>query len=72
MFNSHFQLFSDSFQLFMQSAKEECDMIFMDKSLSSYEDPAAAIIRDGKAVVLSAGGKIIKPDKEMPDGARVR
>ncbi len=37
-----------------------------------YEGAAAAIIRDGKAIVLSAGGKIITPDKEMPDGSRVR
>ena len=56
----------------MQSAKEECDMIFMDKSLSSYEGPATAIIKDSKAVVLSAGGKVIVSDKEMPNGARVR
>ncbi len=40
--------------------------------IEDYEGPAGAIIRDSRAVVLSAGGKIIAPDKEMPDGAKVR
>lgn len=45
---------------------------FLDEELRDYEGPAAAIIHDGKAVVMSAGGKIIVPDKELSDGMKVR